>query len=75
MMTRQGGASRSPERSKNHTRSVFYEKTEQYLAKNHSLTLKCLIPPQPANIFRALTRDFLNANSVMSGITRKTRLR
>jgi hypothetical protein len=28
LMTRQGGACRSPERSKNHTRSVFYEKTE-----------------------------------------------
>jgi len=37
------------------------------MAKNHLLTLKCLIQPQPVNIFQVLPSDFLNANDVNVG--------
>jgi hypothetical protein len=71
-------------RSKNHTRCVVYEKTEQKMAKKNTPPHPNPLPhwgegihredfelqPTPRQTFVcALTRDFLDANSVMSEIS------
>jgi len=54
-------------KSKNHTRSVDYEKTVQNCAKNIILRLKSFNSAPALKDFHALIIYFLYANSVMSG--------
>jgi hypothetical protein len=62
-------------RSKNHTRSVFYERTVHNLLKNIILRLKSFNSSSALKDFHALIIYFLNANSVMSGRERLSGLR